>query len=303
MKKSPFPALAVALVLILAAAGLAAPVAAAPFLEEMRAARLVSGMLSSLHAALEAGKSVLLAGTQEEARGFLDEARAAAGVVEASREELDGMLQKNGNGAEKGLMADFGRAWAELHTVDQEFLSLAGENTNRQASALSVGPAAQAAARMEEALRRVLAAVQGGTGSAQDPAAQDAVLGPALEAVIACRKILFAQTPHIAEASDERMDAMERDMAAWVQEAEARLGHLAARPLPVPAAEALGQAREAWTEFLALHAQVLTLSRQNTGVRSLALALGRKRKAAAQCVSTLEALSTAILGRRGKATR
>jgi hypothetical protein len=51
----------------------------------------------------------------------------------------------------------------------------------------------------------------------------------------------------------------------------------------------------AFARYLELQAQVLSLSRENTNVRSLSLSLGRKRAAQAICQDTLAALQEAIL--------
>jgi hypothetical protein len=52
-----------------------------------------------------------------------------------------------------------------------------------------------------------------------------------------------------------------------------------------------------------LNAQIVALSRRNTNVRSLALALGQKRTLTASCQQDLQALQDALAQRDFKATR
>jgi hypothetical protein len=49
--------------------------------------------------------------------------------------------------------------------------------------------------------------------------------------------------------------------------------------------------------------EVISLSRENTNVKSLELSLGKKRMISAQCEETLSALQEAIRSRTFKATR
>jgi hypothetical protein len=52
-----------------------------------------------------------------------------------------------------------------------------------------------------------------------------------------------------------------------------------------------------------LNRQIIALSRRNTNVRSLALALGQKRTLTAACEEDLRALQDALAARDFKATR
>jgi hypothetical protein len=54
---------------------------------------------------------------------------------------------------------------------------------------------------------------------------------------------------------------------------------------------------------LAVNGEIVALSRRNTNVRSLALALGRKRTVAAQCEERLQALVEALERHEFTATR
>jgi len=54
---------------------------------------------------------------------------------------------------------------------------------------------------------------------------------------------------------------------------------------------------------MAVTAEVIRLSRENTNVKSFELSLGRKRKIAAQCDEILISLQEAVRSREFKATR
>jgi hypothetical protein len=54
---------------------------------------------------------------------------------------------------------------------------------------------------------------------------------------------------------------------------------------------------------MGLNAQIVTLSRRNTNVRSLALSLGQKRMVAAACDDSLRALQDTLSKRGFSATR
>ena len=54
---------------------------------------------------------------------------------------------------------------------------------------------------------------------------------------------------------------------------------------------------------MAIHAEIVTLSRRNSNVRSLALSLGRKRTVTAECEDALRALEQALATHEFTATR
>ena len=65
----------------------------------------------------------------------------------------------------------------------------------------------------------------------------------------------------------------------------------------------LAAATAALDRFKDLNAQIIALSRRNTNVRSLALALGQKRTLTAACEDRLHALEDALAKREFTATR
>lgn len=243
---------------------------------------LVGQMQTALAAASEAEKSAVLAVTDQASQAFADRSRAASAEVERARLELERALLKEGTEAERALLARFSGDFAALRAIDEEVLGLAVRNTNLKAHALAFGPAAAALADLDAALTRLTERA----GSQADRArrlADRARLG-----VLRVQALL---APHIAEEGDAPMAALEATMAGELGQARRALDELTA----LAGAAAAAPAAQALARYLELQGQVLTLSRENSNVRSLALSLGRKRAAQAVCQETLEALQQAIL--------
>jgi hypothetical protein len=120
-------------------------------------------------------------------------------------------------------------------------------------------------------------------------------------AVLAVRDIQILQAPHIAEEQDAAMSALETQMTA--RQADAR-GALASLFLLAPAARApLADAEKDFARFGELSAQLVALSRRNTNVRSLALALRQMPALAAACDAGLATLEQSLAKRGFSGTR
>jgi len=247
---------------------------------------LVERMQLGLAASSEAEKSAVLAVTDQDSKTFADQARAATGDVERGRLELVAALAA-GTPRERELLSQFSRTFEDLRRVDDEVLALAVKNTNVKAYALLYGPAAATLRELDEALSRA---------EAKHARATDAgkVLPLAFGVQLALFRVQALLSPHIAEESDAKMDALEATMAG--EEAQAR------RDLETLAAAAgfggdpdLATATSCLARYAALEAQIVALSRENTNVRSLALSLNQKRKALVLSLDALNALQQAIL--------
>jgi hypothetical protein len=115
-------------------------------------------------------------------------------------------------------------------------------------------------------------------------------------------EMLVIQAPHIAEAGDEAMSRMEAEMDSAEARAREALASLRAG-VRMEARPHLDAAARALDEFVNVNAELVTLSRRNSDVRSLALSLGRKRILSAQCDDQLRALQDALAKRDFIATR
>jgi hypothetical protein len=266
------------------------------FLTTVRKSQLVADMRVNLHAAVEAEKSAVLAETDEASQQHADEARRGLTAVDASVNELGSLIAQGGDAEEKDLLLrDFLQSWEVFKQIDAELLPLAVLNTNLKAQRLSYGPGAAAAERLEAALGSLVEA-EGPCDRGREVARW------AFRAAAAAGRIQALQAPHIDESRDERMDEIEDTMDTChrqLVEALARLEEVAdagSRP-------ALAEARAAADELWKVNLEIIPLSRQNTNVRSLALSLGRKRVATAQCEDLLATLQEVVDRPTFRATR
>jgi len=247
---------------------------------------LVERMRYSLAAASEAEKSAVLAVTDQDSLAFADQARTATAEVEHLRTTLGEILSVRTGQNEKELLSRFSECFTEYQRIDHDLLGLAVRNTNIKAFALAFGPAAEAAKEMDAALSRFLA---------KHATSPQKMLLLAAGAQAAALRLETRLAPHIAEQSDSRMDEMEALMAKDDREVHAALDSLAAQP-DLRADSDLATARTSYARFGELRAQILSLSRENTNVRSLAISLDQKRKAMAVCQDALHALQQEIAG-------
>ncbi len=248
---------------------------------------LVGRMELGLASASEAEKSAVLAITDEDSRAFADQARTATAGVERERKELEQLLTQGGTQAEKDSLNVFSQRFAEFQRIDGELLNLAVQNTNLKAYGLAFGPAESALTEMNAALSHLSAA------NADSPDVYK-VMRLALGAQIAALRIQTLLPPHIAEASDARMDELETLMTQEDEQVRSDLTGLRALPRLRDDAE-LATATSRYDEFREIKSQILGLSRQNTNVRSLSISLNQKRKAMLSCQEALDRLQEAIL--------
>jgi len=248
---------------------------------------LVGQMQLGLASASEAEKSAVLAITDQDSQAFADQARVATASVEQERRDLEQLLTQGGNQGEKALLDEFSQLFTEFQRIDHELLNLAVQNTNLKAYALAFGPAADALSGMSTALSRLAAA----NADSRDG---KKVTRLALGAEIAALHIQTLLPPHIAEASDTRMDEFEALMAQDDEQVRSDLASLGA--LSTLSADAdLAAAVSRYTQFGEIKSQILTLSRENTNVRSLAISLNQKRKVMLSCQEALRHLQETIL--------
>ena len=263
-------------------------------LEKLLEARSLSAdLLVQLTRSADAGNRAVMAGTDEASNAFAREAEGAMQAVQKDVDTLGPILGELGYSAERTLLEEFRKPFAEYRALNQSILGLAVENTNLKAQRLSFGAGQEAADAFRDALEPVR---QSATES--DRWHVEALVARAVGAV---REIQVVQAPHIAEADDAAMTGMEKRMATAEGTAREALKTLAtvrpgSRPQLVTAVAALDR-------FMAVNADIVVLSRRNSNVRSLALSLGQKRELTAQCEDTLRALHEALAKRGFGGTR
>lgn len=267
-----------AVLLAIACASCAPGAAALPQLIESR--RLAADLHVEFTKATEASNRAVMADTDEASQAAAAEARTARGVVDRDVAQLQPLLESLHYQDDSSRLASFTSRFDQYKTLDDEILPLAVENTNLKAQRLSFGAARDAAAAFRAAL-----------SADQSRASADAQIG--------VLEILALQAPHIAEPEDAPMTRMEGEMT----DAERRVRSALAKTKGSMAPQQYAAAVEAFDRFMAVNAEIVKLSRRNSNVRSLALALGHKRDVAAECEADLQALEAALSKHGLTATR
>ena len=222
----------------------------------------------------------------------VDESKRAREEIDTNLESLNQILTSLGFDEELRYLDAFRSHFDEYRRLDDQVLSLAAENSNVKAQRLSFGSAREAADELRTSLTSA-------AGQAVDKWRAEALAARAENAVL---DILALQAPHIAEADEGVMTRMEERMTKDEVCANTALEQLkeAIRPAGAPQ---LAAATDALQRFRAVNKLIITLSRRNSDVRSLALSLGRKRTLAAQCDDQLRALEEALAKHGFTATR
>jgi hypothetical protein len=263
--------------------------------EQSKKSELVSTMLKNLDASAEAEKYSVMAETDEASIAFAEEARRVSAALEKDRQELGRLIHVGNRSKEIAPFEEFNQAWEKYLTLEREILDLAVENTNLKALRLSFAPAREALGRMEAALNKLVEK----TSSTPEAAS---VAKTTSEALIAALKIHGFQAQHIAEARDAEMDRIEAEMKVLdlhVTDCFSKLSTFSDETLQGAAREA----NAAYADFQRINLEILSLSRRNTNVRSLALSLGKQRKATATCRDLLEAVRDSVQDEGPKPTR
>jgi hypothetical protein len=258
------------------------------------ARRVASELHVQFTQATEAANRAVMAETDDSAAAAAEEARRARQVVERDIQTLRATLESLHYRNDVRHLDDFESRFKEYRRLDDDILPLSVENTNVKAQRLSFGPSREAAQSFHAALEQAIR-----TSAAKDSGLAEAV---AARARIAVLEIQVLYAPHIAEAQDAAMTVMETQMTAAVNRASKALDELRGM-LPSTASAQLDAASAALDRFLSIHKEIITLSRRNSDVRSLALSLGEKRKVTAECEAHLQALEDALAKHEFTATR
>jgi len=257
--------------------------------------KVLEHLRSDLFESVEMEKTAVMALNDQDSWKFADQSRAAAARVEANLGTLRTLIAARSVPTEKELLEEFAGCWSELSKIDQRILPLAVENTNLKAAQLSREQGGASMQRFEQALESLRLAAAGKEHQQQ-------IDDESSRALIAGLKLFNLQSPHIAEAEDTGMDALETRMQAEreiVLRSLARLGTFVDTENEVP----LARANAAFTDFLAVNDQVVRLSRLNSNIKSLELSMGRKRLLVATCTDALATLQESMLTNISKATK
>jgi hypothetical protein len=233
----------------------------------------------------DAANRAVMADTDAASVAFAREAEQGTQAVQKDADALGPILQGLNYSDEIRLLKEFSSRFAEYRALDRRILDLAVENTNLKAQRLSYGPAQEAADAFRDSLEAVASSAQ-----PRDSWHVKALVATAVRTV---REIQVLQAPHIADADEAVMARMETRMAT--SEAAARTALKTLATLVEPASRPqLVAATAALDRFMDLNGQIITLSRRNTNVRSLALSLDQKRTLTAACEDSLRAFQDAL---------
>jgi hypothetical protein len=278
--------------LVLAAGCDRAPKAA--LIQVGEAQELAADLRVQLHRSAGSVQQAIMADTDESSSAFVSDARESGATLDADLARIEPIVSQIGSPDEVRGVQDVKTALDRLREIDRTLLELASENTNAKAQRLAFGPAREAA----DALRSHL---DGAVRAALPAQALRAQL-LAARVQLGVREIQALQAPHIAEADDAAMTALEQQMAASEASARAALAELAQLLGSAGQAE-LDAAREQLDRFAQTQRELVELSRANSDVRSLAVALGDRRTLTATCDAALTALQQELAKHGLEATR
>ncbi len=262
------------------------PVAQIAFKEKRVA--LVNAIRLVLAAASEAQNSAVMAVGEQDSQAFANQARAATAALEGERAQLELLLKERSIPREVELMDRVAETLSEFQKIDKQLLDLAAQNSNRKAYRLAFGPVLKLLLEMDEALSHIVA------DDADLPSENKVeILKLVSEARISALRMQVLLLPHIAEENDRKMDDFEAQLALDAAKIQANFAALNAL-LPPSIKSNVATATSRYAEFEKLKTQILKLSRANTDLKAVAMALNEKRKAMLACQDALVALEQAI---------
>jgi hypothetical protein len=263
-------------------------------LEKVSQARHLSAdLLVQFTKASDAANRAVMADTDEASVSYAREAGKAKENVQTDIDALIPLLESLKYSDEVGLLQEFVKRFQEYRELDRRILDLAVENTNLKAQRLSFGPAQEAADSFRDALESIVPLV------AENKWHVEALVATAVARV---REIQVLQAPHIADADEAVMTRMEKSMGTSETAARSALKTLSA--LVEPGSQArIKAAAAALDHFMTVNQQIISLSRRNTNVRSLALSLNQKGNVISGCEDSLHRLRDALSKRGFTGTR
>lgn len=265
-------------------------------LNQMEKNEIISQLRVHLMKSVEMEKNAVIAITDEESLEFSKKSRSESAAVDLYLKQLIALVDTGRMQDEKKLVNEFNTCWTELRKIDRVILELAVQNTNLKAASLSLDQGTGAIQRFEKALDDVMKSYSAGITN------EVRALRLLFNSATSGLKIFNMHSSHIAEASDDKMDLIEKQMKEEEQTVSESLDELD-RITSQKARPDVLRAKKAFSEFMEVTAKVITLSRQNSNIKSFELSLGRKRKIVAQCDEILSAFQDMVRNRNFSATK
>ena len=253
---------------------------------------LIQSLRLALAATSEAQNSAVMATREHDSKSFIEEAHVENAAFDRGRMKLSNLVKQRGAENEVGLIEKVDQTFREFQRIDNQLLDLAIQNSNRKAYDLAFGPARKALQEFDEELLHLIAE-QGNSVSERN----FQVLNLANDARIRGLRIQLLLLPHIAESSDQKMDELEAQMAEEDQVIRQNL-ELLTKLLSHGDSTGIAKITSRYYEFEETRTRIINLSRENTDIRSVAIALNEKRKAMLACEDALAALENTIRSER-----
>ena len=262
--------------------------------QQVEARRLASNLRVQFSKAADASNRAVMEVTDEASGAAVREAEQATQAVDRDVESLQRILQALNYRDEIQHLDSFKTCFVGYRALDADIHPLAVENTNIKAQRLSFGPARDAVNAFRQSLEAAAQSI-----TSKNPCCVDALIARATAAVL---EVQVIQARHIAESDDSAMSQMEVEMTASQTNARKALDTLKGM-LPSSAGPQLAAAAAALDRFKTINDELVTLSRRNSNVRSLALSLGKKRTVTAECDVILQTLGDTLAKHDFTATR
>jgi hypothetical protein len=257
--------------------------------------RILAQLRIDLLKSVEMEKNAVMSLTNEESLDFAGQSRAASATVEQDLKFLRALIDAVPLQDEKKLVGEFANCWTELGKLDQVILEIAVQSTNLKAARLSKEKGAASLQQFEQALEKIAPSF---AGTANDGRGVSLIC----QAMTAALKMYTLHSPHIAEASDKKMDQIEMQMKTEENKTSNSLDELAGI-IGEENRDSVMQAKTAFVDFLEVTSKVIELSRQNSNIKSLELSLGKKRTISAQCDEILATFQEVVQSRNFKARK
>jgi hypothetical protein len=261
--------------------------------DQVEARRLGSDMQVQFTMAADAANRAVMADTDETSKEAADEAVKSREAVERDGHALEPLLKRLGYASDLQSLDEFNKQFAEYKRLSDETLTLAVENTNLKAQRLSFTTVQKAVDDFRAALDKLPPMAR-----ATDRSHVQAL---SAQAVAEALTIQVLEARHIAESDDQAMTKMEDQMAIADRDARRDLADL--QSLVPKGGAVLSEADTALNQLKTVNGQIVQLSRRNTNVRSLSLALGQLHTLRAKCEAALQALNDSLSQHEFKATK
>ena len=248
------------------------------------AARINQGVL----AISRAEKNIILADTQEEMDKFADFSNLTQKDMEERLKNLQGLVSGEG----KTSLDQFQKTWAEYLTINKEVRDLAKLNSNVEAKNLSQGDGRTSFDAADVIIDRIVDKADKEAAKAEDLAT---LSNHVVKIKIASRisknlvEIQRGEKNLILATTQEAMDGYAKEIKGLQGDLEQQVGTLEAM-VSGEDKQSLEEFKNAYQKFIAVHTEVLELSRENGNARAFALASGKGRQVSDTAMEQMAAI-------------